>query len=141
MNTSAILVGRVSVGGVQSKRSLYSSIDGKELPADTASHPVELFRNGIEIEIGNSLTRSKQVIGRQRQAIAMAQVNMQNHYVFALDPQVKFAVTTDVARPSPMITQVLRTLVAVAPAAIARSASAPVMMVVIPVTQNASAPM
>jgi hypothetical protein len=35
----------------------------------------------------------------------------------------------------------LRTFVGVAPDAIARSATVPVMMVVIPVTQNASAPM
>ena len=58
----------------------------------------------------------------------------------AVDPFTIVTVTIDVARLSPVITQNLRTLVGVAPLAMVRSASAPVMMVAMPVTRKARAP-
>src|SRR5205823_387143 len=68
-----------------------------------------------------------------------AQANIRQA-IEATSPCTTATNTIEVARPSPVIAQVLRTRVGVAPAMIARSASTPVMMVVIPVTQKASPP-
>jgi WD40 repeat protein/DNA-directed RNA polymerase subunit RPC12/RpoP len=100
LDHKTFLVVRNSIDGIQRTRTLYSSIDGKELPAkamaDPSLHPLDLRRIGPEIEIRDLFTGANQVIGRQRQGMAMVQVNNLNQNVFALDAQNKHAVTSEV---------------------------------------------